>query len=50
MSYQKKKMPDSEWEKKERDEKYPVEITQRTEPKPERKQDYDISCKRPKIK
>ena len=24
-----KKMPDSEWEKKERDAKYPVEITQR---------------------
>jgi hypothetical protein len=27
-----KKMPDEEWEKKERDEKYPVEITQKTEP------------------
>lgn len=45
-----KKRPDEDWERIERDEKYPVEITQRTEPKPERKQDYDISCKRSEVK
>lgn len=48
MNYQKKRMPDCDWEMKERDEKYPVEITQRTEPKQERKQ--DAKCKRPEIK
>ena len=33
--------PECDWERIERDKKYPVEITQRTEPKPkqERKQD-----------
>lgn len=38
--------PDEDWERIERDEKYPVEITQRTEPKQEREQDAE--CIRPK--
>jgi hypothetical protein len=41
----KKKRPDEEWEIMERDKKYPVEITQRTEPEQEREQDAE--CKRP---
>ena len=41
----KKKMPDEEWEKKERDVKYPKEITHRTEPKLRKEQDHDIQCK-----